>query len=292
MSKRKIIFLVLMVGLLLLPFIVLKKDPTPWGDNPVVNVVNLLVSPLTAMLNSTKNTVSSGWNHYISLQNTAKENTKLKNKILLLQTKIVNHEEMHKENIRLKSILEFKNNSSYDSKIAKIIGKSKISAFQTLRLSKGTKHGIQTGMPVTAPSGVVGTILRSGRHYSDLIPLTDPGLHIDVVIQRTRVRGILSGYNISLCELKLNEQSDIKIGDLLITSGMTGNYPKGLPVATVTKVSYSNNHISQTIFAEPLVNLSGLEEVVVLQYNNPFISEISKVAGREWLEESIQNEQD
>lgn len=292
MSNRKIILLVLILGLFLLPFIVLRKESSPWGNTPIVSIVNIVVSPLTAALSFTKNTASSTWNHYISLKDAAIENTQLKNKILLLNTKVVDHEEVARENQRLRKILEFVETTPHDSTLATVIGKSKISAFQTLKLSKGTKHGIMTGMPVTTPGGVVGVILRSGAKYSDLLPITDPGFHVDVLIQRTRVRGILSGYNISSCELKLNEQSDIKIGDLLITSGMTGSYPKGLPVAIVTKVSYSNNNISQAVFAEPLVQLNGLEEAVILKYRNPFINKISTIAGTKWLEESIENEQD
>jgi len=95
--------------------------------------------------------------------------------------------------------------------------------------------------------------------------LTDPGSTIAVRVQRNREEGLLEG-KLDRCALKyVSYYADIQKGDLLVTSGLDGIFPKGLPVATVTKVSKHEASAFQTVIAKPAVSLSSMEEVLVLR---------------------------
>lgn len=94
--------------------------------------------------------------------------------------------------------------------------------------------------------------------------ITDSHSSCDVLVQRTRERGILQGDNQKLCKLSyLMKSADVQIGDTIITSGMDGVYPKGIPVGTVVSVGRGNDSLCQKIKVQPFANLSGLEEIIV-----------------------------
>jgi rod shape-determining protein MreC len=120
-------------------------------------------------------------------------------------------------------------------------------------------------MAVIAPMGIVGRVQAVLSGTAKVILLTDPGCTLAVRVQRNREEGLLEG-KIITCALKyVSYYADIQEGDLLVTSGLDGIYPKGLPVATVTKVTRHEASAFQTVVAEPAVRFSRLEEVLVLR---------------------------
>ena len=123
-------------------------------------------------------------------------------------------------------------------------------------------------MPVIALDGVVGTVHRVAGDTIDVLLTVDSGSGIDVVVERTGARGFVRGTgdkNKYSCHVEYMQRTDeVDVGDLLLTSGVGKRFPKGIPVAKVTKVVRRDFGIYQAVEATPAVDLSRLEDVLIV----------------------------
>ncbi len=209
--------------------------------------------------------VESAGKGYVFLIQTGRENERLKQEVdrLRLESSITN--ELLVENERLRDLLGFKQLHPSSSITAEVVGKESSPSSRTITINRGADDGLMKDMPVVAAAGVVGKVQTVLPGTAKILLLTDPGSTLAVRVQRNREEGLLEG-KLDLCALKfVSYYADIQEGDLLITSGLDGIYPKGLPVATVVKVSKHEANAFQTIIARPAVELSRLEEALVLR---------------------------
>ena len=138
-------------------------------------------------------------------------------------------------------------------------------AFQSCLLDKGSADGIRKGMAVVTPLGVVGQVVSATNHSAKVLLITDANSGVDVLVQRTRARGILSGSLENVTIMKYVKRSeDIQEGDRLITSGLDAVFPKGLMVGTVVKVRKQNLGLFQHVEVMPAVSPAQIEEVLVV----------------------------
>jgi rod shape-determining protein MreC len=120
-------------------------------------------------------------------------------------------------------------------------------------------------MVVIAPEGVVGQILKTAPYHSTVLLITDYSSAIDAIVQRTRAKAIVEGRGENRCQLKyLLRSEDVSVGDVAITSGLGGNFPKGLMVGEIRKVEKMEHGIFQYAELVPSVDLTKLEEVLVI----------------------------
>ncbi len=209
-------------------------------------------------------TVVSIGKGYVLLVDTQQENQRLRteHEKLLLENAVMN--ELQLENERLRDALEFKRLYPPTDVMAQVIGKDSSPASCTVTLNKGADNGIRKDMAVITPHGVVGKVHAALSGTSKVLLLTDPGCTLAVRVMRNREEGLLEGKLVN-CALKyVSFYADIQVGDLLVTSGLDGVFPKGLAVAKVISVSKHEASAFQTVLAEPAVNFSRLEEALVL----------------------------
>jgi len=201
---------------------------------------------------------------YVLLVGTQAENEELRARIRDLERRGTNQNEMELMNRRLKRLLALERELPTKAVAASVTARDASVWFQSLTLNKGEVDGIRTGMPVLAPEGVVGLISSASPHASRVLLLTDPNSGIDVLVQRTRVRGILSGLLEQGTTLKYVKRSDdVRVGDRVVASGLDGVYPKGLPVGRVTRVSRKDRGLFLYAEVAPDADASRLEEVLV-----------------------------
>ncbi len=201
---------------------------------------------------------------YVLLVGTQAENDELRARIRDLERHGTNHDEMELMNRRLKRLLALERELPTKAVAASVTARDASVWFQSLTLNKGELDGIRTGMPVLAPEGVVGLISSASPHASRVLLLTDPNSGIDVLVQRTRVRGILSGLLEQGTTLKYVKRSDdVRVGDRIVSSGLDGVYPKGLPVGRVKRVSRKDRGLFLYAEVAPEADASRLEEVLV-----------------------------
>ncbi|HEU4345652.1 MAG TPA: rod shape-determining protein MreC [Candidatus Binatia bacterium] len=193
------------------------------------------------------------------------ENERLRKRIQDLEVERNRLLEAEATNQRLQELLDFRSQLPSGSVTATIIGNSASSWFQSCLLDKGSAAGVRKGMAVVTPLGVLGQVIAVSEHSAKVLLLTDPNSGVDVLVQRTRTRGIVSGSLDSGTILKYVKRSeDIQEGDRLITSGVDGVFPKGLLVGSVTKVQKQHLGLFQLIEVLPAVVSSRTEEVLVV----------------------------
>jgi rod shape-determining protein MreC len=183
----------------------------------------------------------------------------------LLSKKVLNDQETLLENERLRSLLDLKQKSSFETTASAVIGKD----FNALRpyiiLDKGKSSGIRKYAPVITPLGLVGKVLEVGRFSSKVMLINDPDLSVPAIDARTREEGLVSGTLDGRCKLRfLDTDSDIREGDLIVTSGLNGTYPQGVAIGTVKFVGLESSGLGKFAVLNPTVHLSSLEEVLIV----------------------------
>lgn len=228
-------------------------------------IVTEVISPVQEGLASSKKNLSSLWDNYLSIVDTSKENTVLKKQISRLESDLTFMEEMRKENLRLKRLLNFSDEKSHQRVLAQVVGWDSANEFKVIRLNKGTRHGIKTMSPVITDHGLVGYVYRATENYADVLTILDQNNRVDVVVERTRTHGIIEGVFNFKCALKyIMRNEPVEVGDKLITAGVGGIYPKGIKVGMITDIAKESFGMTLSIDVVPSVDFDKLEEVLVL----------------------------
>lgn len=281
--QKRLFWRVILVLSLISPLIFLSSSRQPWtSQGSLPTLTQELLYPFEYAWDRSLNLVSETWSHYFNLSNTAKENARLRSELKLLKTKLLDYDDKMQEISRLRKLLGFVQHHEQNHIVAEVIGTTASKAFQSIRISKGEWDEVKVGMPVVTAGGVVGRVIRTGKKFSDVHLLIDSNFNVDVLVQRTRVRGVLKGFD-THSVLKMNRRAEIRIGDTVITSGIVGGFPKGLPVGRVVRIAYESDNISQTVTVEPWIDFDRIEEVVVLENHDPELQKIQETAGDNWL---------
>jgi rod shape-determining protein MreC len=225
---------------------------------------------LTATIETWISSLASGtigiYTGYIELVDAKRDQQKLRGKIGVFENKLSRLNEVEAENRRLMKLLSFQESVPFIMIPARVVGKDFNSWSRTIVINEGSRSGIASGMAVVRPEGVVGRIFSVSPNYA-LVQLTiDSNSAIPGVFQRTRAQGIVEGKITDLCQVKyLDRLADVKTGDLLITSGLGGVYPKGLIIGTVSSINKQPYGLFQDAAISPAVDFSRLEEVLVVK---------------------------
>jgi len=210
-------------------------------------------------------TVQGTFHQYVFLVNLEKENRRLKQKVAELETENHQMEEMKLANERLRQLLQFRAKNSPSMVGAEVIGQDPSSWFKSVTIDKGERDGVKLGMAVVSPTGVIGQILKTAPHCATVLLITDYNSAVDSIVQRTRAKAIVEGKGESRCQLKyLLRTEEVAVGDVVVTSGLGGNFPKGLMVGEVKKVDKKGHGVFQYAELVPSVDFAQLEEVFVI----------------------------
>ena len=150
--------------------------------------------------------------------------------------------------------------------MAIVIGRDPSSWNASLIIDKGHVEGIEVGQPVVSPLGVVGRIFEVGHNTSKVILLSDPTFAVAAVVERSRENGLLTGTLQGVLRLQyLTDNADVKVGDSLVTSRLSSAFPEGILIGQITDVQASVNSHTVECLVDPAVDLSELEEVIVIK---------------------------
>lgn len=222
-------------------------------------------TPILKPMASVSGFFEDAWDNYISLVNVRQENLRLREEIKGLNARIVTGNEYQLSNQRLTRLLDMKNTIQAPTLAASIVGEDVTPWFRTMIIDRGSSSGVREGMAVVAADGVVGQIVKVAPATSRVLLLTDHASGIAATIERSRARGVVKGKDAGFCAMEFTtREEDVKVGDMLVTSGIGGVFGKGLPIGEVTMVKRGEYGIFQTITIRPSVNLDHLEEVLVV----------------------------
>lgn len=192
------------------------------------------------------------------LESLRAQNTELRRRVSTL-------EEARLENVRLKKLAGFAESSISKTVGARVIGRPTNQWEGVITIDRGSADGITSGMPVVGAQGLLGQTVGVTKRAAKVRLITDPKSGVSVMVQSTRAEGIVRGSLEGKLTLDfVSSETTVRAGDVVISSGMGGVYPKGLIVGEVTRVRTAPASLYQDITVTPAGRLSGLEEVLVL----------------------------
>ncbi len=233
--------------------------------NPLEQIVIEVTVPIERLFQRTVAWTEDFWSNYFFLVNVRRENTALKREVDALKVENSRYREQLFTYDRLKALLQFKQSLNIPAVAAQVIGLDPTGWFKSVIIDKGTSAEISMDMPVVNASGVVGRVVSVSPHYAKILLLIDQNSAVDSLIQRSRDRGMVRGLGRETCSLDyMIKTSDVQEGDKVVTSGLGGVYPKGIPIGQVIHVEDSPGDLFKHITVKPAVDFSRLEEVLVI----------------------------
>lgn len=215
--------------------------------------------------------VSRSINHFFTsiaqIGDLREENEQLKAEVLELQQQLYLMAEYKRENEWLREALDFREQHSFSMQIAEVIGRTPTNLFSTITINRGEKHGVSSGMAVMSGTGVVGTVQSVSNYTATVLLATDSRSAIGGMVQDTGDLVLIEGdpdYSGMLLAKPLSKDVKLEVGDLLVTSGLSQHFPKGMPVGKVVEVVPNRYQLSFTAYVQPIVDYTRLEYVVVL----------------------------
>lgn len=233
-----------------------------------------VVVPLQLGVRWTVTQATGLWHNYLYLVKVRQENVRLRGEIARLQGEVGRLLEADQANRRLRALLEFKERAVIALIAAEVIGRDPSNWFKAVLIDRGTEDGVRRGMAVVNADGAVGTVMQASRRAAKVLLLIDTNSSLGVMVQRTRAKAILVGTLEDRTQLKyLRRSDDVAVGDLVVSSGLTGTYPKGIAVGRVSQVEKKGYGIFQYAEVTPSVDFSRLEEVFVVPDGRAEIAE-------------------
>jgi rod shape-determining protein MreC len=209
------------------------------------------------------------WGKYVWLRGVQAENAELRRQLEAVQVQYQERRALADRARSLEDLLALRDRSNLETVAAEIIAASVSPDFRTLTIDKGTTNGIKGDMAVIASNGVVGRIVVPSRNAAKVQMLIDRNAAAGALIERSRAQGIALGGGDERLRLEyVSEASDVVVGDLVVTSGIDGIYPKGFTIGQVESVE-KNGPAYRRITVKPAVNFSSLETVLVVLTPTP-----------------------
>jgi rod shape-determining protein MreC len=230
-----------------------------------------LVSPLQYLANTPKQLMTWASTNLTTRQQLMIENQQYRLNELDFHEEAMQLDILKQENDRLRSLLASPLRSEIKKMVAEVLSVDSDPYSDQIVINRGAGDGVYEGQPVLDALGIVGQILHVGQASSRVILITDISHAVPVRVQRNGLRLLASGSGQidRLIHNFVPQSADIKIGDLLVTSGLGGKYPEGYPVA---KVSFVNNNESREfvqIFSTPIAQIDRLRYLLLLSEKEP-----------------------
>jgi rod shape-determining protein MreC len=215
--------------------------------------------------------VSEAWRGYGFHRETYAQNRRLAARLRELEVELQTQSHRAQEAGRLRELLELRRVLPLDTLPAQVVARAGVPWFSSLTIDRGEWDGVALDAPILSPTGVVGRVFAIGPHAARVQVLLDREGAAGVLVERSRVQGVVAGQEAGpssgggdLLLKYVPERADVVVGDLVVTSGTDGIYPKGLVVGRVRSVGEGSG-LFREIRVEPSARFDRLEEVLVVR---------------------------
>lgn len=205
------------------------------------------------------------WSEYLDLRGVRSENDALKRQLGALQVQLQEERARADRGRQLEDLLQLRDRTKLATTGAAVVAAGAEPNFRTITIDKGSTDGLRKDMALISPAGVVGRVATASARNSNVQLLIDRMAAAGALIERSRAQGIVTGTG-EFTKLQMEfvpEAADVKIGDLVVTSGIEGIYPKGFVIGTIESVGRGAG-IYTKITVRPAVDFTSLEEVLVV----------------------------
>jgi rod shape-determining protein MreC len=241
------------------------------GLSLLQRAVFTLLSPLQRSMSAVVGLAEGLWDGYGVHRRTFEENRRLHEQVRQLEVLLQERSQLARESERLRELLELRDVLPLDTVVAEVVSRDGVPWFRSLTVDKGSADGISLNAPVLSSTGVVGRVIALGPSAARVQVLLDRDAGVGVVVERTRVAGVVSGQVLQpesgVGDLVLKyvpERADVVTGDVVVTSGFDRIYPRGLTVGRVSSVEPGSG-LLKDIRVQPSARFDRLEEVLVVR---------------------------
>jgi rod shape-determining protein MreC len=260
--------LIVLVGVLFAQILGLAVQVRRTTDNEPTRLIRIwavdVITPLEKVLVWVETSTSNVWHSYFYLRGVRAENRSLKQQIERMSLEQVRMSQDADQARRLQALLAFKEQFISHTMAAQVIGSSGSELSRSVYIDKGEGDGIKPDMAVITADGIVGKVLRVYGSTSLVLLINDQTSGVGALLDKTRLQGILRGTPSGEVVLeKVMSDETVPAGEMVLTSGGDGIFPKGLLVGRVTRVAPSSD-LFLNIRVRPAADLSKLEEVLVV----------------------------
>ncbi len=261
------LFLAVLLGHILL----ISAQVSSKSGVPVLEAVTFgLFAEVQRASSSAVNGVRHVWSDYVGLRSAKTENDELKRRLADVEVELQQQRALAAQTRTLEQLLDLREHTDIRTAAARIIGAAATPDFRTFTIDKGTRDGLRPDMAVIAPAGVVGRVVVPSARAAKVQLLVDRNAAAGVLIERSRAQGVVigGGDNNQLRMDYVSEASDVVVGDVVVTSGIDGIFPKGFVVGRVDTVEKSGSAYKR-IMVKPAIDFSRLEDVLVVLTPTP-----------------------
>jgi rod shape-determining protein MreC len=238
---------------------------------PVEDVLSAPLNTVSGVFNRVALAVSDNVNRFSDVQTLQRRIADLEAALALYQSELVELREINSDYERLADLLEYRTGARGQETIsADVIGVDAGSGLRTIAINRGTRDGIAVGMPVVTGQGLVGRVIQVSANASRIMLVTEPSSSVSARLQSTRVEGAVVGQasgNLIMQLIPLD--STVREGDLVLTSGLGGNFPPDIVVGQVTSVGTAREGLYQEAQVRSLINFDTLEFVLIVTNFQP-----------------------
>ncbi len=217
--------------------------------------------------------VGSTWSHYLALRDTDRQNGELRQENAQLRIGLQRERALAQQTRALQQLLSLRATLELSTTAANVIAGGASPDFRTITIDKGTDAGLRANMAVVAPEGVVGRVILPSARAAKVQLLIDRNAGAGALVERSRAQGVIVGTGSSQLRLEyVSDTADIKVGDLVVTSGTEGIYPastvageipKGFVIGRIESIERSGSG-SRVILVRPTVDFTSLEVVLAV----------------------------
>ncbi len=238
------------------------KTYLKWLESIVLRVFSPFNHGISLVTANVKNYVGT----IAKFKRMEEENKELREKIeITLQENAILKEKLIAYD-RLKKLLELKESFSYEMIPSLVISREPGNWFNSVIIDRGRADGVKENMAVATYYGLVGRVVSVDSHTAKVLLILDQRSAVGGMIQRSRDIGVVKGSESNYCYMEyLSHDADIKINDIVITSGLGSIFPKGIKIGRVVGVEKEKHALFQDVLIRPEVDFTKLEEVFVVK---------------------------
>lgn len=261
MRTRKYLLLVSVVLVSLLFLTLQTRSAGGAGE-----VISWLTTPVQTIVAKLHRSAFAIWSSYREWKGLVTENRALREEVERLRVESLQVQETRAENVRFRRLLTLKERLPFDTLAGEVIAKEWGGWVRSLTVNRGHRDGIRRLTPVIVPDGLVGRVVTVRANLAVVQLLNDPSSAVGVLVQRTRTLGMAEGDPGGGLRFKFlaREGGSVEVGDLVVTSGLGGLFPRGLPVGRVAEVETRGSALFQFARLAPIVDFARVEEVLLL----------------------------
>jgi rod shape-determining protein MreC len=239
------------------------------------------LGPVQSFFTKVSTSIAKVKDDYIALWDVRDENKQLRGMVNEYHEKLSEYREAYSTHLRLTEKMRFKEKEPFPSITARVVGKDPSYWFQTIIVDRGEGDGVVEGMVARTERGVAGQVIQVSSNYSKILLANAPSSAIDAMVQKNRVRGILKGAGQKGFNLYyVLKKADVAVGDHIVTAGIGGVFPSGVPLGVVSAVRKKRRGMFLEIEVEPAVDFQRLETIFInLTEKLKFEAEIKSISG-------------